>query len=146
MVTESWKREVIHQPQIGVPIATDGQVRVALIIDNPSTMPAFGLVWQQVDTALPEEWSWVGPRYLWQCSTQFDSTYTHADGTTVVGKFEDALAEYGDRMVFDWIPKMNELLRQFFGADAPEELTGIDVLYGAMKKLDFKDGQVVRVS
>jgi len=144
MVTESWKREVVHQPQIGVPVASDGNVRVALIIDNPSTAPAFGLAWQDVNTPLAQEWSWVGPTYLWQCFTQFDGTYTHADGTSLTGDFDAVLAEYGDRMVFDWIPKLNELLRAFFGSDAPEELTGVDVLYAAMRKLKFENGQIVR--
>ena len=144
MVTEAWKREIVHQPQIGVPIATDGVVRVALIIDNPSTAPAFGLAWQQVDTALPEEWSWVGLGYIWQCFTQFNNTYTHADGTTFNGKFDEVVAEYGDRMVFDWIPKLNELLKAFFGGDAPEELVGVEKLYAAMRKLKFENGKVVR--
>jgi len=144
MVTESWKREVVHQPQIGVPVASDGNVRVALIIDNPSTAPAFGLVWQDVNTPLPQEWSWIGPTYLWQCFTQFDGTYTHADGATFTGNFKDVLAEYGDRMVFDWISKMNELLRSFFGSNAPEELVGVDILYAAMRKLKFENGQIIR--
>lgn len=144
MVTESWKREVVHQPQLGVPVATDGQVRVALVIDNADTAPAFGLIWQQVNTALPDEWSWVGPSYLWQCFTQFDGTYTHADGSKFTGRFDQVVEEYGDRMVLDWLAKINELLRSFFGSDAPEELVGIDVLYAAMRKLRFENGQVVK--
>ena len=144
MVTESWKREIVHQPQIGVPVASDGNVRVALIIDNPSTAPAFGLAWQDVNTPLPQEWSWVGLGYIWQCFTQYEGPYKHADGTSLTGDFDAVLAEYGDRMVFDWIPKLNELLRAFFGSDAPEELTGVDVLYAAMRKLKFENGQIVR--
>jgi len=144
MVTESWKREIVHQPQIGVPVASDGNVRVALIIDNPSTAPAFGLAWQDVNTPLPQEWSWVGLGYIWQCFTQYEGPYKHADGETTIGTFDDIIEKYGGGMVFDWIPKLNELLRAFFGGDAPEELTGVDVLYAAMRKLKFENGQIVR--
>jgi len=144
MTYPTWRREVVHTPQLDVPIAQDGKVRVAMIIDNPENAPAFGLVWQQVGTTKPEEWSWIGGR-IWALFTDQTTVYTRPDGVAISGKFDEILKREGDQMVFGWIDEMNRRLRGFFGLNQSDpDPVGIDTLYAAMRSLSFDAGQVVR--
>jgi hypothetical protein len=145
----AWILQVTHTPQIGAPVADDGTVRVACIIDNPGNAPAFGLVWQRADTDLPDKWSWIGGSFLWQLFRVPAMTvqYRHSDGSMTAAKFDTIVDQYGDEMIFAWIPKMNELLNAFFRAEtgSTTPLTGIELLIDANKKLVFSRGQIERL-
>ena len=147
MTTDVWQREAVHTPQIGVPVASDGRVKVALVLDNPTNAPAFGLVWQKSDSPLPQEWSWVGVGACWQLSTQWATAYVHADGTKMNGTYEEVLQQYGDKLVFDWLDKMNERLKEFFASDPanpPEAKPTTATLLRAMRSLEFVNGKIVK--
>mgnify|MGYP003657696584 CR=1 FL=1 len=146
MPTEIWKREIVHSPQMGVPIASDSEVTVALAIDNVGNAPALGLMWQQVNTPKREEWSWIGDGSLWALFENNRTNYTHSDGTKKNGTRKEVQKVYGDRMIFDWIPEMNRRLKAFFGTAAAPTIDplSIDALIAAMKTLEFEGGQVVK--
>jgi len=151
MAYAPFSKQLIHTPQIGAPIAQDENVRVALVIDNPDNMPAFGIAWQRVDTTLTHEWCWVGGKALWQLphNMGYTGVYTSpVSNITYTKEFKDVLREEGTNMIFDWLKKINELLKTFLGLDdaAPDPVAedDIEILYAAIRSINLVNGQATK--
>ena len=145
MASGTWRRQIVHNPTSDEPDASDGTVRVALVIDNPGTAPALALVWQRVDAQAKDEWSFIGGSYLWQI-TVFgggNTTYTHADATKFTGTLDEIIAQYGARMVDDWAPAINARLAQFFEGEEGTPV-GIELLFATLRGWQFQAGQLVK--
>lgn len=146
-----FSKQLVHTPQIGAPIAQDENVRVALVIDNPGNMPAFGIAWQRVDTTLTDEWCWIGGKSLWQLPSGMGYTGVYTSpvtGTVYTDEFKDVLRVEGENMIFDWLTTINDLLKTFLGlsdeAPDPVAVDDIEVLYSAIRSINLVNGQATR--
>lgn len=148
MAIPNFTTQVRHIPTASAPVADDGRVRVALIFDNPENAASLALVWQHADTAKPDEWMHVPNingqgRPFWIIFATINGTYSHIDGTTFTGSFEEIVSHYGARLVDDYVPEMNERLTAFFDGETGG-MDAMDTLYAALRAWRFQGGQVVR--
>ena len=149
MAIPNFQVQVRHIPTASAPVADDGSVRIAIVFDNQSNAPSLALVWQHASTTKPDEWMHVPDtdgtgRNLWTLFTTSQNSYTHTDGTRVSGSFEAIVEQFGDRLVFDYLPEMNKRLTAFFEGETGG-MDAMDILYAALRQLRFQSGQVVKV-
>ena len=69
-------------------------------------------------------------------------------GTVYTEEFKDVLRSEGENMIFDWLAKINELLKTFLGLDdaAPDPVAAddIEILYAAIRSINLVNGQATR--